>query len=397
MHRTPRVARFLTNFGRCVSSAAGCGAAPLAAGVLALLPALGLTAELTVAHVGPFSGPLAENGEQNWIGAKACIDRVNAEGGVNNHRIRLIRQDDRYDAAETQRLIEEIAQRDKPVAFINLLGSVNVTRLIEQQTFERLGIPAVGVTPGAESLRKPGSSHIFHLQAGDRQQIEKILTHLSTLGLSRLAVLYQDIPFGKSGLGFVKELAGKYKIEIKTEVALPAASNDASAAAVALGRSQAQVYLLILAPNSAAAAVRDIRKEKDKTSIYSLSYANHEGIIKQAGLEESVGVALSQVLPNATAANTGLAREYQADLRKYAPAGTQSSLLSLVGCVAARVTVEAIRRAGANPTPATVLGALRGMRNLDLGGYAVDFTQGPSYGSSYVDIGVIDRSGRLRY
>lgn len=393
MHRSLRAPRALTPRGSLLLRTP----ARAAAALLALLPALGLAAELAVAHVGPFSGPLAENGEQNWIGAKACIDRVNAEGGVNGHRIRLLREDDRYDAAETQRLIEEVAQRDKPVAFINLLGSVNVTRLIEQQTFERLGIPAIGVTPGAEALRKPGSSHIFHLQAGDRQQIDKILSHLATLGLTRLAVAYQDIPFGKSGLGFVRELASKYRIELKAEVPVPAAANDATAAAAALQRAQAQVYLLILAPNSAAAAVRDVRKNGDKTSIYSLSYANHEGLIKRAGLEESVGVALAQVLPNATTPNTGLARDYLADLRKYAPPGTQPSLLSLVGCLAARVTVEAVRRSGPNPTPATVLASLRTMRNLELGGYTVDFAQGPSSGSSYVDISVIDRNGRLRY
>lgn len=354
-------------------------------------------AELVVAHVGPFSGPLAENGEQNWVGAKACVDRVNADGGVNGHRIRLIREDDRYDAAETQRLIELVAQRDKPVAFINLLGSVNVGKLIADQTLERVGVPAVGVTPGAEALRKPGSPNIFHLQAGDRQQIEKIVSHLATLGMSRLAVVYQDIPFGKSGLGFVKEFVAKYKLDLKGEVPLAAGADDATAAAAAMQRLQAQVYLMILAPNSASSLVRDVRKGGDKTPIYGLSYANTEGIVKRAGLEESVGVALSQVLPNATSGNSGLVREYQADLRKYGPQGAQPSTLSLVGCLAARVTVEAIRRAGNAPTATTVHAALKGLRSFDLGGYSVDFGQGPSSGSAYVDIGVIDRNGRLRY
>ncbi len=398
MHHPTRHARpaHLASRAPSAHSPARLGGLALAVWV-GLLPGLGGAAELVVAHVGPFSGPLAENGEQNWIGAKACIAKVNAEGGVNGNTIRLVREDDHYDAAQTQRLVELVAQRDKPLAFINLLGSVNVAKLIEQQTFERLGIAAIGVTPGAEALRKPGSSHIFHLQAGDQQQIEKILAHLSTLGLTRLAVAYQENPFGKSGLGFVRELVGKYQITLKGEAGVPVGADDVSAAAAALQRLQAQVYLMVLAPNSAAALVRDVRRGGDRTLIYGMSYANTEGILKRAGLEDAAGVALSQVLPNATTANTGLARSYQADLLKYAPAGTQPSSLSLTGCLAARTAVEALRRAGPTPTPAAVLTALRGLRSWELGGYTLDFSQGPSSGSSYVDIGVIDRNGRLRY
>jgi branched-chain amino acid transport system substrate-binding protein len=50
---------------------------------------------------------------------------------------------------------------------------------------------------------------------------------------------------------------------------------------------------------------------------------------------------------------------------KYAP--QKLSFISLEGFVNAKVIVEAIRRAGANPTRAGLRGALEGMRNVDLG------------------------------
>lgn len=44
-------------------------------------------AELVIAQVAPFSGPLGANGSANYVGAKACFDQVNAEGGIGGHTI----------------------------------------------------------------------------------------------------------------------------------------------------------------------------------------------------------------------------------------------------------------------------------------------------------------------
>lgn len=49
------------------------------------------TGDIVVAHVGPFSGPLAVNGEANFIGAQACFDDVNAQGGIGGRKIRFVR------------------------------------------------------------------------------------------------------------------------------------------------------------------------------------------------------------------------------------------------------------------------------------------------------------------
>src|SRR5207237_853077 len=80
-----------------------------------------------------------------------------------------------------------------------------------------------------------------------------------TLGIARLAVVYQDIPFGKNGLVLVDKLEGPLKVEILGRVPAPAGADDLKAAAAELRKTGAQTYLLILAPNSRAALVRDGR------------------------------------------------------------------------------------------------------------------------------------------
>ena len=209
-----------------------------AAALLALPFQTASAQEVVVAHVGPMSGPLAVNGVANYEGAKAYFDQVNAQGGINGQKIRLVREDDQYKADETIRLVQEVTKRDKPVAFINLLGSANVTAMFKDKTFDKVATPFVGITPGAEALRNPGSPWMFHVHAGDRAQLRRVLTHLSTIGLNNIAVVYQDIPFGKSGLGFVDEMAPGLKVEVAARAGALGRGRPEGSGAAAQGRQR---------------------------------------------------------------------------------------------------------------------------------------------------------------
>lgn len=353
-------------------------------------------ADLVVAQVAPMTGPLGPNGLANYLGAKAYIDLVNAQGGVHGAKIHFVRADDQYKPEETIRLLQEVAQREKPVAFVNILGSANVAAVLKAQILDRMAVPVIGVTPGAENLRQPGSPWLFHVHAGDRAQIRKVLTHLSTLGISKLAVAYQDIPFGKNGLAYVDEMAGPLKLSVVGKVAVPSAADDLKAAAADLRKSDAQTYLMILAPNSGTSLMRDVRTAGDRTPIYGMSYVPAKRLVDKAPAGSATGVALAQVTPNPSSSTTGLTRDFHAAMDKFAPPGTDHSQLHLVGYIAARVTVEALRKAGPAPTPERVARAMKLVR-IDLGGYSLDFSGADNVGTQYVDIGVIDSKGKLMY
>jgi branched-chain amino acid transport system substrate-binding protein len=348
-----------------------------------------------VAHVGPFSGPLAVNGEANYVGAKAYFDAVNAEGGIGGRRIRFVREDDAYKPEETVRLLRLVAERDKPVAFVNMLGSANAAAVLKVGVLAQLGVPIIGLTPGSEALREPGSPFLFHLQAGDRAQLRAILQHLAITGMSRLAVAYQDNPFGKTGLAFIETQAAERGMSVVATASMPIGAEDAKEAAAAVQPSGAQACIMVLAPNSGAAFVRDVRSKGAGIPIYGLSYVPADLVVARAGAANAAGVALAQVTPNPNSDATRLMRDFHGVLQRHAAKGTIPSSMSLQGYLAARVAVEAIRRSGGSSAMA-VESALRGLR-LDFGGYTIDYTDGSNVGSSKVDIGVIDRQGRLRY
>ena len=360
-----------------------------------LLASLAATAdELVVAHVGPFSGPLGPNGLANLAGGKACLAEANDAGGVHGRKLRLVHHDDKYKPDETVRLVREVARREHPVGFMSLLGSANVSALLQARTLEELKVPVVGVTPGADVVRN-GNPWFFHVHASDNAQIKRILQHLSTVGMGRIAVVYQDLPFGHGGMKYVDEVAPGLKITISGRVPVAAGAEDLRPAAAELRRSGAQAYVMVLAPNSGISLVRDARGQGDTTPIYGMSYVPVASLVEKAGLAHAVGIGLAQTTPNTFSMASGLVRRFRAAMDKYAPAGTGQSQLHLIGYLNCRVLLEGVAAAGPNPTPERVRAGLQKVR-ADLGGYPIEFGDG-TVGSRYVDIGVVTRDGKLAY
>jgi branched-chain amino acid transport system substrate-binding protein len=351
--------------------------------------------ELVVGHVGPFTGGLSVNGLANYEGSKSCVDELNASGGVHGNTIKLIREDDQYKPEETVRLLKQIAKNEKPVAFLNLLGSANAATVLKEKTLEELKIPVVGVTPGADVLRNPGSPWMFHTHASDTAQLRRILTHLKTIGMERIAVVYQDIPFGQGGLKFIEEQAPSLKLAITGRIPVAPGAEDLTATAGPVRKSGAQAYIMVLAPNSGASFVRDVRKGGDNTPIYGMSYVPVKSITEKAGVEHAVGTGLAQVTPNTFVAASGLVRQFKTAMDKYAPAGTPQTQLHLIGYLNCRVLIEGLKLAGGSPSPEKLQASLRKVR-ADFGGYFVDYA-GTNEASKYVDIGVVTKDGRLMY
>ena len=352
-------------------------------------------AEIVIAQISPRTGPLSANGIGNFIGAKAVFDEVNAQGGIHGQKIRFVFEDDQYAPAETVRLLQRVAERDKPVLFLNLLGSANVTAVIQDKTLERLAIPAIGITPGSEALRASGNPWLFHVQAGDKLQLQKIITHLSTIGVTSIGVAYQDIPFGQSGLRFLEEFADRAGVKILDRVPIKPGSDDLRAAAEQLRKSGAKTYIVVLVSNSGASLVRDVRGAGDMTPMYGMSYISVGEVIEKAGAVQATGVALAQITPNTYSESSGMVRQFKDVMARFGSKDNPPDQFQLIGYAAARVAVEALRRAGPQPSPAKLFSTLKTLK-LDDGGFPIDFSNG-NVGSSYVNIGVIGKSGRLTY
>jgi ABC-type branched-subunit amino acid transport system substrate-binding protein len=103
---------------------------------------------------------------------------------------------------------------------------------------------------------------------------------------------------------------------------------------------------------------------------------------------------IAQAVPFPFSATLPVISEYQKVMKQHAP-NEPLSFSTLEGFVAGKITVEALRRAGAKPTRAGVLKALNNMGELDLGGVYVNYSPKARNGWGLVDLTVIGPGGKL--
>lgn len=163
-------------------------------------------AEIRVGQFAAQTGPAAELCKRMQVGMLAQFNAVNAAGGISGRTIRLISRDDGYEPAKAIAAVKALIEEDKVFALVGSVGTP--TNLAAVPAINAAGIPLIGPFTGAQGLREPLNRNLFHVRASYFDETERIVQHLTTLGLTKIAVFYQNDSYGKAGLeGVLRALA----------------------------------------------------------------------------------------------------------------------------------------------------------------------------------------------
>jgi ABC-type branched-subunit amino acid transport system substrate-binding protein len=371
----PRLSRQV----RAALLAAWCLAAPVAA------------REIVVSQVVALSGPQAGVGKNLNFGVKLYLDEVNARGGVGGNTIRLVVRDDGYKVADTVKQFADSVAEDKPIALISPLGTANIEALRKDITREH--VPIIGARSGASSIAN--HPYIFRVKATFKDETAKIIEQLTSIGINDFGVVYQDDGLGTDGLqGVVAALAAlKLKPVATTAYERNTSKVEKAVADMLKANPQAIVLAGVVAPT--AAFVRQYRAGGGKAQLISVSTIDVDLVIKQAGSEAARGFSVAEVMPNPQSSYLPVAREMRELAKKAGAAPGMVNPASLEGFLAAKVLVEGLRHAGANPTRDGLVKALETMDDFDAGGFRLSFGPGRHDGTRYVELGVVDGRGKL--
>ena len=350
--------------------------------------------EVVIGQVAPLSGVLASTGRQMVIGGQIYFDAINAQGGIHGAKIRHEVVDDGYKVAETVRLTREMLARPEVVVLFGFAGTANVTQLLTDGVLDAGGAALVAPYTGGESLRNPFNPWIFHVRAGYADEAEHMVQQLTTLGMNRIAVMYQDDGFGKAGLLGVTNALAKRNLTLTVAAGYERNTDKVEDAVKKIKASDAQAIIMVSVNKSTAAFMKLYRESGGGAQMYNISVVDPAELVKLAGLKNAHGLGISQVVPYPYMPNIPVGREYQAMLKKYAPKEIVN-YTSFEEFVGAKVLVEGLRRAGPNPTRAKVVKALESMGNYDTGGITVSYSPGNRIGSRYVEVTVIGSTGKL--
>ncbi len=368
--------------------------AVLALGASGLACAAPTPADITVVQVAPLTGVLASTGEQMVLGGKIYFDWVNAQGGVHGAKIKHTVLDDGYKVDETVRLTREALLNPEVIALFGFAGTANVSKLLTDGVLDVGGAPLVAPYTGGEALRSPFNPHIFHVRAGYVDETEHMVHQAATLGMTRIAVMYQNDAFGKAGLAGVEAALAKRNMKMLVAASYERNTDEVADAVKQIKAAEPQATIMISVNRSTAAFAKQYRAAGGGGQLYNISVVDPAELVKLAGVKAVHGLGISQVVPFPFGANKPAVREYQTLLKKYG-GGKAVSYTSFEEFLGAKVLVEGLRRAGPAPTRAKLVKALESIDNFDLGGTRVGYSATNRIGSRFVEVTVIGASGKL--
>jgi ABC-type branched-subunit amino acid transport system substrate-binding protein len=361
---------------------------------LALLQTAAMAVDIVISQLAPLTGVLASTGKQMVLGGQIYFSHINDTGGVHGQKIRVLVTDDGYKVDETVRLTREALANPEVVALYGFAGTSNVGKLLTDGVLEQGGAALVAPYTGGEPLRSPFNPWIFHVRAGYADETEHMVQQVTTLGMTRIAVMYQDDGFGKAGLEGVQKALAKRKLTLSVAAPYERNTDKVDEAVRLVKASDAQAVIMISVNKSTSAFIKRYRETGGGAQLYNISVVDPAEIVRLAGLKNAHGLGVSQVVPYPFMPNLPVVREYQALLKKYAP-DELVNYTSFEQFLGAKVLVEGLRRAGPKPTRAKVVKALESMGSFDLGGTSVGYSAENRVGSRYVEVTVIGSSGKL--
>ncbi len=367
----------------------------LAATFLCAAQAANTQDEIVLGQVAPLTGTIAGTGTEYVAGGAAYFAYVNDSGGVHGRKIRVVLKDDSYKPDQTLAHTRQLLADEKPLALFGFIGTGNVLALNKNKILEDAGIALVAPYTGAQDLRDPMNPHIFHIRASYTDETAGMVDHLYTIGVRRIAVMYQDDPFGKSGLAGAESALKKLGLELVAKGGYDRTKPEAVDAAVAaIAPAKPDAVIMVAVNKASAAFIKKLRAQGSQAQLFSISVVNFKELLVNAGEDHARGIGISQVMPYPYSARIPVVREFQTLMAKYQP-DKVISYASMESFIAAKILVEAIRRCGPEPTRQKVITQLEKMNNYDVGGFRITFSPDNHVGSHFVEVTVIGRDGRL--
>lgn len=345
-----------------------------------------------------FSGPAQELGINMNLGILAAFEEVNRNGGVHGRTLELITRDDAYEPeaaiTNTQALIEE----ERVFALIGAVGTP--TSRSATPVAADAGIPYVAPFTGAGFLRDDHWDNIVNLRASYAQETEEMVERLTTdLGVTRIAVMFQDDSFGRAGYNGALAALERRGMELVATGVYPRNTTAVKSGLLDLRLGNPEAVIIIGAYQPVAALISWSRHIGFDPIFMTVSFVGSNALAAELG-SGGEGVYVTQVVPFPHDESVPVVASYTEALAAYDPQAVPG-FVSLEGYIAGRMAIAGLEACGAQLTRDCFLQHILGAGQFDIDGFSLDFgveadRRVDNQGSDAVFLTVIDANGSYR-
>jgi branched-chain amino acid transport system substrate-binding protein len=298
------------------------------------------------------------------LGAAAYFRYVNAHGGVNHRKIRYIIKDDQYDPAQTMDKTRELVEQDHVFAIFNSLGTEH--NLATRPYLNALKVPQLFVASGATTWGKDYKQWPWTIGYQPNYRAEGTIYGryiTKTAPKSRIGVLYQNDDYGKDLLAGLRNGLGKKRKLIVSTQGYNVDDPNVQSQIAKLKGAKANTLMLFSTPKFTLQAYAYARGLGWRPKVYVNAVSSASNVMGIAtvgnGKKQTDGTISIVFLKDPTdprwAKDRGI-KLYRTIMKRYK--GTNpSDVYNVFGMSVAHTFVEALKKAGKNPTRDSIMRA----------------------------------------
>ncbi|WP_233259470.1 ABC transporter substrate-binding protein [Ramlibacter sp. WS9] len=215
--------------------------------------ALGLgaahAADVKIGALYPFSGGLAQLGDESFRGLQIAVEERNAAGGINGNKIVLVKAD-AADAEQAAIGAQHLISTEKVTAVFGSYASG--ISLAATQVTDPAGVPYFELGAVADTVTGRGFRNVFRSNATAKNFAERTIEAVVKVvapGLRvnpktlKLAIIYEDGPYGTLVGGYQKEEAKRLGLTVVESQSYSAKSLDLASLVQRLKGAGADIVL----------------------------------------------------------------------------------------------------------------------------------------------------------
>lgn len=348
--------------------------------------------KIVFGQIAALDGPAEGLGQGMREGILAAFEEANRTGGIFGRKLELKSVSDGYEPDKMIEAMHAMLRADKVFAILGPVGTP--TAKAGQPIATEAKVPFIGPFTGAEFLRNPYNRYVVNIRASYFQETEAWIEHLTKdLGITKIAILYQDDTFGLAGLDGVNRAMAKRNMSLVASGTFKRNTTAVKSALLEIMKAKPEAVVTVGPYKPIAEFIKLARTLKMDSVFVAISFVGSNSLADELG-NKGAGVIISQVVPFPWDKSLPLVASYQAAIAAV-NAKAKPGFVSLEGYMVGRLVIEALKRVPGEPTREALLDAIA-KAPIDLGGSTLTYGPTRNQGTDQVYFTILQADGSFK-
>jgi branched-chain amino acid transport system substrate-binding protein len=334
---------------------------------LGLFLATGASAEIVIGFHAPLTGFAAADGKSSIEGAELAIEQVNAQGGVNGEKLKLVHYDDQADANQAVPIAKKLIQQDK--VKIAVSGSYSAPTRAAAGVFQEAKIPYISAYAIHPDITRAGNYMFRASFMGEVQGRGGAKLVGDIMGKKKVTLITLANDFGAALAAGFKEAAPKFGIKIVSEYSYKISDRQFGSIIASVKNDNPEAIYASGYFFTAGPLVSQIRAAGIKVPIIGQEGYDSQQFINIAK-EAAEGVVITSSLDRDS--KTKQTQDFIRDFEK--KTGTKADMVAASSHTAIMIAADGIRRAGSMDS-AKIRDAIAATKDLVVSTGVIKFNQ----------------------